>query len=187
MHRSFTARSRPALLLAFGVVVALAAIGCGGGSEASPSPSPTPIASSLTEKLQEFKGYADQVQPIYQEASAAVTSVAGAVSDLSARPDQTWTDSSAELETAAATLGTAATDLEALTPPASLQAIQDNVVAALRSAQKVVYSTSSYLAKGVYTPDFDDIKSQIEEKVNSALAAAWGSILEAAGGSSPAP
>ena len=169
-----------ALLLGL-LAVALLATGCGGGAAASPSPSPSPSASSTVQKLEALKAYVDQVTPIYNAASSAVGSLDGAVSGLSKKPDQTWAASATQMTTAATALGTAATDLAALTPPASLQGTQDNVVKALQAAQKVLDTTGSYLSKRVYDPNYPDIKTQIKQQVTDALATAWASILSAAG------
>jgi membrane-bound lytic murein transglycosylase B len=85
------------------------------------------------------------------------------------------------MTTASTALGTAATDLSAITPPAAFQGTQDNVVAALQTAQKVLDTTGSYLSKRVYDPNHPDIKTQIKQQVTDALATAWASILNAAG------
>jgi len=163
------------------LAIALIAAGCGGGAAASPSPSPSPSASSTVQKLAALKAYVDQVTPIYNAASSAVGSLDGAVSGLSKKPDQTWAASATQMTTAATALGTAATDLAALTPPASLQGTQDNVVKALQAAQRVLDTTGSYLSKRAYDPNYPDIKTQITQQVTDALATAWASILNAAG------
>ena len=189
MIRTNTARSALAAALLLGLLaVAVVAPGCGGGTAASPSPSPSPSASSLVQKLEALTAYVTQVTPLYNEASSAVGSLGGAVSGLSRKPDQTWADSGAQMTTAAAALGTTAASLAALTPPAALQGTQDNVVAALQAAQKVLDTTGSYLSKRVLDPNYPDIKTQITQQVTDALAAAWASVFSAAGqGPTPTP
>jgi len=182
MFRSHTARSGPGAILLLGLLaIALLVTGCGGSTAASPSPSPSPSTSSLVQKLGAVKDYVSQVTPIYNETTAALGSLDAAVSSLSKQPDQTWTDSAAQMTTASTALGTAATDLAALTPPASLQGAQDDVVSALQEAQKVLDKTSAYLTKRVADPNYPDIKTQITQQVTDALATAWASILNAAG------
>jgi hypothetical protein len=182
MIRTNTARSALVATLLLGLLaVALLATGCGGGTAASASPSPSPSASSMAQKLEALKAYVTQVTPIYNEASSAVGSLDGAVSGLSKKPDQTWAESATQMTTASTALGTAATDLSAITPPAALHDTQDNVVAALQAAQKVLDTTGSYLSKRVYDPNYPDIKTQIKHQVTDALATAWASILSAAG------
>jgi hypothetical protein len=176
-----------ALLLGL-LALALLAQGCGGGAAASPSPSPSPSASSVVQKLEALTAYVAQVTPLYNQASSAVGSLGGAVSGLSRKPDQTWADSGAQMTSAAAALGTTATSLAALTPPTALQGAQDNVVAALQAAQKVLDTTGSYLTKRVLDPNYPDIKTQITQQVTNALAAAWASVFSAAGqGPTPTP
>ncbi len=189
MIRTKTARSTLVAALLLGLLaVALVATGCGGGTTASPSPSPSPSASSLTEKLAALTAYIAQVTPIYQTTSSAVGSLGEAVSGLSTKPDKSWATSGAQMASAATALGTAATDLSALTPPAALQGTQDNVVKVLQAAQKVLATTGGYLLQRVFDPSYPDIKTQIKQQVTDALATAWASILNAAGqGSTPAP
>jgi len=180
MSRSHTARSGPGAILLLGLLaIALLVTGCGGSTAASPSPSPSPSTSSLVQKLGAVKDYVSQVTPIYNETTAALGSLDAAVSSLSKQPDQTWTDSAAQMTTASTALGTAATDLAALTPPAPLQGTQDSVVEALQSAQKVLDATGAYLSKRVYDPNYPDIKTQITQQVTDALATAWADILSA--------
>lgn len=179
-----TNTTRPALVatLLLGLLaISLLATGCGGGTAASPSPSPSPSARSTVQKLAALKAYVDQVTPIYDQASSALGSLDEAVSGLSTKPDQTWGDSATQMTMASTALGTAMTDLAALTPPAALQGTQDNVVKALEAAQKVLDTTASYLSKRVYDPSYPDIKTQIKQQVSDALATAWASILNAAG------
>jgi hypothetical protein len=186
MVRMNTARSALVAALLLGLLaLALLATGCGGSTAASPSPSPS--ASSLAQKLQALKTYATQVTPIYNETSAAVGSLDGAVSGLSKKPDQTWADGATQMTTASTALGTAATDLAAITPPASLQSTQDGVVKALQGAQKVLDTTGAYLSKRVYDPSYPDIKTQIKQQVTDALAVAWTSIFSASGQGTPTP
>jgi hypothetical protein len=182
MARTTTARSAPIAGLLLGLLtLSLLAAACGGGAAASPSPSPSASASSMTQRLEALKTYVAQVTPIYNAAATAVGSLDGAVSGLSKKPDKTWAESATQMETASAALGTAATDLGALTPPASLQGAQDSAVKALKAAQNVIDTTGSYLSKRVYDPTYPDIKTQIKRQVTEALAAAWASILNAVG------
>jgi hypothetical protein len=167
-----------ALLLGL-IAAALAGAGCGSGTAASPSPSPSPSAGSTAQRVLALKAYVTALTPIFNEASAAVGSLDGAVSDLSKRPDNTWAVSATKLDTAAAGLGKAATDLAAVTPPPALQGAQDNMIVALQQAQKVLDTAGAYLAKAVYLPDFPDIKTQITGQVNDALKAAWTGVLDA--------
>ena len=177
-----TSRLRTALatLFIFGLVAAaLAAAGCG-GTTASPSPSASSAAGggALALKALALKTYVSQLKPIYDQVATSVGSLDGAVSGLSKRPDKTWATSATKLNTAAAGLGTAATDLAALTPPPALQSAQSSLVAALQQAQKVLETTGAYLAKGAYLPTFPEIKTQIQSQVNDALKAAWAGILD---------
>ena len=176
-----TGRLRTALatLLLLGLMTAvLAAAGCGGGTTASPSPSASSAAGgALALKALALKTYVSQLKPIYDQVSTSVGSLDGAVSGLSKRPDKTWTTSAVKLQTAAAGLGTAATDLSALTPPPALQGAQSSLVAALQQAQKVLETTGAYLAKGAYLPSFPEIKTQIQSQVSDALKAAWAAAL----------
>jgi hypothetical protein len=181
MIRTTTARSALAVGLLGLLTLTLLAAGCGGGSAASPSPSPSASASSMAQTLEALKTYVTQVTPIYNAAASAVGSLDGAVSGLSKKPDQTWADSATQMKTASAALGTAATDLAALTPPAALQGTQESAVKALQAAQNVLDTTGSYLSKRVYDPAYPDIKTQIKQQVTEALATAWASILNAAG------
>ena len=177
MTHTKTIRSAAAALLLGLMAAVLAATGCGSGTAASPSSSPG--AGSTVQKVLALKTYVTQLTPSYNEASTAIGSLVGAVGGLSKRPDKTWVASAAQLKTAAAGLGTAATDLAAITPPTALQGAQDNMVAALLQAQKVLDTTSIYLAKGVYIASFPDIATQIKLQVNDTLKAAWASVIDA--------
>jgi hypothetical protein len=182
MIRTKTVRSTVMIALLLGLMAAvLAAAGCGSGTAASPSPSPSssPSAGSTAQRVLALKTYVTQLTPIYNEASTAVGSLDGAVSGLSKRPDRTWAASAVQLKTAAAGLGTAATDLAAITPPPALQGAQATMAAALQQAQKVLDTISLYLAKAVYLPSFPDIKTQITSQVNDALKSAWTGVLDA--------
>jgi hypothetical protein len=178
MIRTKSVRSTVVVALLLGLLAAvLAAAGCGSGTAVSPSPSPS--AGSAAQRVLELKTYVAQLAPIYNEASTAVGSLDGAVSGLSKRPDKTWAASAVQLKTAAAGLGTAATDLAAITPPPALQGAQATMVAALQQAQKVLDTIGTYLAKAVYLPSFPDIKTQITSQVNDALKSAWTGVLDA--------
>jgi hypothetical protein len=175
-----TVRSVVTAALLLGLIAALlAAAGCGSGTAASPSPSSSPSAGSTAQRVLAFKMYVTQLTPIFNDVSTAVGSLDGAVSGLSKRPDKTWVASAAQLKTAAAGLGTAATDLAAITPPTALQGAHATMVAALQRAQKVLDTTSIYLAKGVYIASFPDIATQIKLQVNDTLKAAWASVIDA--------
>jgi hypothetical protein len=180
MIRTKTVRSVVVGALLFGILATvLAATGCGSGTAASPSPSSSPSAGSTAQRVLALKTYVAQLTPIYNGAATAIGSLDGAVSGLSRRPDKTWAASAIQLKTAATGLGTAATDLAAITPPPALQGAQATMVAALQQAQKVLDTTGIYLTKAVYLPSFPDIKTQITSQVNDALRSAWTGVLDA--------
>jgi hypothetical protein len=179
MIHTKTVRFAMAAALLLGLTAAaLATTGCGSGTAASPSPSSSPSAGSTAQKVLALKTYVTQLTPIFNEASTAVGSLDGAVSGLSRRPDKTWVASAAQLKTAAAGLGTAGTDLAAITPPPTLEGAQATMVSALQQAQKVLDTISIYLAKGVYIASFPDIATQIKLQVSDALKAAWTSVID---------
>jgi hypothetical protein len=179
MMHTKTVRSAVVAALLLGLMAAvLATTGCGSGTAASPSPSSSPSAGSTAQRVLALKTYVTQLMPIYNEASTAVGSLDGAVSGLSRRPDKTWVASAAQLKTASAGLGKAATDLAAITPPTALQGAQATMVAALQQAQKVLDTAGTYLAKGVYIASFPDIAAQIKLQVSDALKAAWANVID---------
>jgi hypothetical protein len=180
MIRTKTVRSTVVVVALLGFLTAvLAAAGCGSGTAVSPSPSSSPSAGSTAQRVLALKTYVAQLAPIYNETSTVVGSLDGAVSGLSKRPDKTWAASAVQLKTAAAGLGTAATDLAAITPPPALQGAQATMVTALQQAQTVLDTIGIYLAKAVYLPSFPDIKAQITSHVNDALKSAWSGVLDA--------
>jgi len=190
MIRKNTARSALVALLLGLLALAMVASGCGGSTAASPSPSPSPSPSgtSLAQQVEAITAYVAQVTTLYNQASAAISPLGGAVSGLGKQPDQTWADSATQMMTSATALGTVATSLAALTPPTALQGTQDNVVKALQAAQKVLDTTGGYLSKRAYDPNYPNIKTQITQQVTDALAAAWAGVFSAAGqGPTPTP
>jgi hypothetical protein len=188
MIRTKKARSALAATLVLGLLTtALLVAACGGSTATSPSPSPTPSSSSVMQKLAALKAYVAQVTPIDNTPSSALSTLDGTVSSLSKKPDKTWTKSAAQMTMASAALGTAATELAALTPPASLQSTQDTVVSALQAAQKALDKSGAYLSKRAYDPSYPDIKTQIKQQVTDSLAAAWTGIVSSAGRGTPTP
>jgi hypothetical protein len=170
-------RSAPAVLLLGLIALVLVVAGCGGGTSASPSASPSGAAGSTAQRVLALKAYVTQLKPIYNEVATSVGSLDGAVSRLSKRPDRTWATTAVKLQTSAAGLGTAATQLAAITPPPALQSAQAGLVTALQQAQKVLATSGAYLAKAAYLPSFPDIRTQIKSQVTDALKAAWTNVL----------
>ena len=141
--------------IAAATLVALAAVailaGCGSStssSSASPVASITPQASSAT-GIAALKTYLGQVQTIGSSVGATANALPGAVQGLSKKPDQTWTAAATQLQGLATQFGDEATSLSQLTPPSSLQTVQDAGVKVIQGAQASVTKLADALSKGV--------------------------------------
>ena len=173
-------------------VLALAATGCGDSTTtASTTPSASPTQSTTAQMVAEYTAYYQQVKPVYDEINAAVTSLDGAVQNVSKTPDKTWTKSAEKMTSASDQLAAATMSLEAITPPAALQGAQDAVVSALKNASSVLATTAAYLDKRVADPNAPDLKTTIETevkaKLTAALQAAVAQAMAGMGGSSDMP
>jgi hypothetical protein len=133
---------------AVAVVLALVVAGCG-STAASPSPTPAPTQSSITARVLALKDYLGQVKPVTDQIASTVGTLPGAVKGISAKPGATWTTAATNLDATATQLGTEASSLSALTPPASLQSTQDAAVKAIQSVQTNVSDAAAFLNKKV--------------------------------------
>ena len=174
------------------LALALVAAGCGKTTTtSSPTPVASPTQSTTAQMVVEYTAYFQQVKPVYDEINAAVTSLDGAVQDLSKKPDDTWTASAKQMSSASDQLASATMALEGITPPAALQGTQDAVVSALKDARSVLDTTAAYLDKRVADPNMPDVKTTIETevkaKLTAALQAAVAQVMAGMGGSSDMP
>jgi hypothetical protein len=195
-HHRLTSRRTAWVAAAALVVVAFAlapaATGCGEAETgSSPAPAASPAQTTTIQTALEYKTYYDQVKPIYDEITTALSSLDGTARDLSETPDATWTEASDQIKTAADQLASATMSLEALTPPADLQNAQDAVVDALKNARSVLDTSSAYLDKRVADPNAPDIRASIEQEVTGRLTSAVQDAIAAAlqkmTGGSPSP
>ena len=134
---------------AIAAVLTLVVAGCGSGTAASATPTPTPTQSSITARVLALKDYLGQVKPVTDQMASTVGTLPNAVKGVSAKPGATWTTAATDLEATATKLGTEASSLSALTPPAALQSTQDAAVKAIQSVQSAVSDTAAFLNKKV--------------------------------------
>jgi len=134
---------------AIAAVLTLVVAGCGSGTAASATPTPTPTQSSITARVLALKDYLGQVKPVTDQMASTVGTLPNAVKGISAKPGATWTTAATDLEATATKLGTEASSLSALTPPAALQSTQDAAVKAIQSVQSAVSDTAAFLNKKV--------------------------------------
>jgi hypothetical protein len=153
---------------AIAAVLALVVAGCGSSTAASPSPSPTPSQSSITARVLALRDYLGQVKPVTAQIASTVGALPSAVKGISAKPGATWTAAATNLEATATQLGTEASSLSALTPPAALQATQDAAVKAIQSVQSAVSDAAAALNKKVAKAG--TTKATIEAQLNAAQA-----------------
>ena len=131
--------------------LALAAIlaGCG-GSATTPSESPSTIypESSPTGTLPALKAYLEDAQEALGQIATTVGTLPESVSGMSARPDDTWSSSAAQLKSTATQLGDEAAALAALQPPSALQPVHDAVLKGIQAAQSGVDKLAASLESG---------------------------------------
>jgi hypothetical protein len=162
-------------LLAALLSLALIAAACGdsstesGDGAESPAAAASSAASPATATVAEYTAYYGQMKPVYEQVTAALSSLDGSVKNLSKTPDKSWTKSAKQMSSAAEQFGEAATTLEGVTPPAPLASVQSDVISALQDAQKVLEDTAAYLDKRVADPDMPDVKTTIEQEVKAKL------------------
>ena len=175
-------------VLAFGLIAA--ACGSSKTSATTPSPSPSPTGQSTVQKALALKTYINQVKPIYTQVLGGISALDGSVKGLTKKPGPSWTTSANKMTAASQQFGAAVTALQAITPPPEVQSVQDGIITALQSAQKVLDKTAAYLNKRVYDPSYPDPKTQIKQvvkaKLMQELQAALQAVVPGASGS-PAP
>jgi hypothetical protein len=143
-------RAKTGALLAVATLLAAAALvltGCAGdGDAASPETTPSATASGgVLGGLDAVRTYLEQVRPIADQVAETAGELPGAVKDLSVKPDESWTESAADLDAIAGQLDDEAASLAALTPPAALQPVQDAAVSGIESARSAVGKLSDAL------------------------------------------
>jgi hypothetical protein len=123
--------------------------GCGGTS-ATPSESPSTIypESSPTGTLPALKAYLGDAQDVLGQVAATVGALPESTQGMSAKPDDTWSSSAAQLQSIATQLGDEAAALAALQPPSALQPVQDAVVKGIQAAQAGVQKLATSLESG---------------------------------------
>jgi hypothetical protein len=174
------------------LALAVAVAGCGDTTTtASPASSASPSQGTAAQKAMEYTAYYKEVQPVFADLTTAIGGLDGTVKGLSKKPDETWTQSAKQMQTSATQLGTAATELEAITPPAGLESAQASVITGLQSAQKILDDTAAYLDKRVADPSMPDVKTTIETEVKAKLTQtlhdAFNEIMTGMSGGSPMP
>lgn len=143
---------RIATLAAAAVVVAVVVSGCGStATSSSGSPTPAASGSGAASNLAGVRAYLDSLKPILSQLGKTASTLDDAVKGISKKPDATWTTAATKLDTAAGELGSEATSLSALTPPAVLQPLQDAAVQGIQSAQRAVSKSADALDKRAAT------------------------------------
>jgi peptidoglycan hydrolase CwlO-like protein len=165
-------------------VVALAGVLAGCGNSATPAASPSTIypQSSATGTLPALKTYLGDAQSVLDQVATTVGALPDAVTGLSAKPDDTWQSSAAQLESIATQLGDEAAALAALQPPSALQPVQDAVVKGIQATQSGVQKLAARIQSGSakaaqIQAEVDKYRSQIEglaQQLESALGALTG-------------
>jgi hypothetical protein len=197
----YPTRARSLILIAATVAallaLAVAAAACGdssndsGDAAGSPAAAASPAASPATATVAEYTAYYGQMKPVYEQVTAALSSLDGSVKNLSETPDKSWTKSAEQMSSAAEQFGEAAATLEGVTPPAPLASVQSDVITALQDAQKVLEDTAAYLDKRVADPDMPDVKTTIEQevkaKLTTALQSAVAEVMAGLSGGSASP
>jgi hypothetical protein len=148
-------RVRSGMVVVIGVLMVAALVaGCGETTTASsPSPSPSATDGGIAGRLAALKAYTEEVKPIATQVAATASSLPEALKGMSTKPDATWTAAAEELDAAAAEMGDAAESLSALTPPESLQPVQDAAVKGVESVQATITKTAARLEKRVATSE----------------------------------
>jgi hypothetical protein len=148
----------PAPLAALLLVMTALGAGCGGATatpESSPSsrtPTPEPSRTGPLDQVAGVRGYLQEVKPITSDLAATVSSLSEAVKGLSSKPDDTWTTSADKLDHIAVELGGEASALEALSPPAGLQPLQDAAVKGIQTGRSAVTTMADALRTRASTP-----------------------------------
>lgn len=168
---------------------------CGDSTESdstsSASPAASPSATSAAATIAEYTLYYQQVKPIFDQVSTAVSSLDNTVQGLSDTPNKSWTKSANKMDAAAQELTEAAAALEAVTPPAALESVQADVVTALEESAKILTDTAAYLDERVADPNMPDVKTTIEQEVKAKLTevlqAAAAEVMAGISGATAAP
>jgi uncharacterized phage infection (PIP) family protein YhgE len=147
-------------------VVAVAGALAGCGNSATPAASPSTIfpQSSPTGTLPALRAYLGDVQDVLDQMATTVGALPDAVSGISAKPDDTWQSSAAQLQSIGTQLGDEASALAALQPPTALQPVQDAVVQGVRAAQSGVQKLADTLQSG--SSKASATRAQIQERAD---------------------
>ena len=161
-------------VVAFVVILSVLLAACGGSdtNSSEASATPTPSASGLGSGIAALKAYLDEVKPIAADVGTTMDALPGAVKGLSKTPDDTWSTAADNLNEIALQLGQETGSLQSLTPPATLQPVQDKAVAALERAQGSVEKMADGLDSRAQTSatrrakilaKVEDLQSQLSE------------------------
>jgi hypothetical protein len=150
------------MLAVLALTLVLAA--CGGTATPSESPSTIYPESSPTGTLPALKAYLEGAQEALGRVTMTMGSLPDAVSDMSTKPDDTWTAAASQLQSIATQLGDEASTLAALQPPSALKPVQDAVVKGIQAAQTGVDRLATKLQSG--TQKAATRKAQVQAQVD---------------------